>query len=299
MSRISRGFEIGGGGPPGPQGPQGIQGIQGVPGVDGYSVLHRGVDPDASNGVIGDFCINTSSVKIFGPRQSIYQSQGTAVNNLGIYADASAMIAGLGLVAGQYFYVTDASDTLNGVLSFVKGSALVANDAFRVTNPAVYFIKNIWGIGIPLVGPAGVPGPQGPIGGGFSDKFIPAFHFDTRSAGWTVYSIWGNWNYVGTMDSTHYATVAGASLTYSVYLEAGIYTLRVNYMAAGGGILRVSIPSLSLILKDINQTLGMFETTDTTPLIAIPASSLYTIEIKHQSGPAGVNIECFRLQRTA
>lgn len=68
-------------GPQGPQGIQGIQGIQGakgdqgiqgVPGADGNTVLYGASDPITAVGVPGNFYINQSTSKLFGPKTSVW-----------------------------------------------------------------------------------------------------------------------------------------------------------------------------------------------------------------------------------
>jgi hypothetical protein len=55
-------------GPQGLQGAQGIQGIQGSAGIDGKTVLNGTSNPTSGIGTIGDFFINTSTNKLFGPK---------------------------------------------------------------------------------------------------------------------------------------------------------------------------------------------------------------------------------------
>ena len=58
---------VGATGPAGATGPTGPVGATGATGVQGYSVLNGTVDP-TTGGVNGDFYINTTSNKIFGPK---------------------------------------------------------------------------------------------------------------------------------------------------------------------------------------------------------------------------------------
>jgi hypothetical protein len=62
---------------PGPQGPQGIPGPQGNPGVDGNTVLYGATDP-ISEGVNGDFYINTTTHFMFGPKAGVWPA-GTSL----------------------------------------------------------------------------------------------------------------------------------------------------------------------------------------------------------------------------
>ena len=70
----------------GPQGIQGIQGIQGdpgaagsngTPGQDGRTVLNGTVVPTTAIGVDGDFYINVSTMKIYGPKLGTWPATGT------------------------------------------------------------------------------------------------------------------------------------------------------------------------------------------------------------------------------
>jgi hypothetical protein len=54
----------------GDQGDKGEQGIQGIQGEQGYSVLNGASDPTTLDGRIGDFYINTTSLRIFGAKTS-------------------------------------------------------------------------------------------------------------------------------------------------------------------------------------------------------------------------------------
>lgn len=77
-------------GPAGPQGEQGIQGIQGIQGetgatgatgpagADGKTVLNGAVDP-TTEGVDGDFYINTATDTIFGPKTAGSWGSGTSL----------------------------------------------------------------------------------------------------------------------------------------------------------------------------------------------------------------------------
>jgi hypothetical protein len=69
-------------GPVGPQGPTGVAGIQGpqgVPGADGNTVLYGTTQPDASQGVDGNFYINTTTHFLFGPKAAGAWPAGTSL----------------------------------------------------------------------------------------------------------------------------------------------------------------------------------------------------------------------------
>jgi len=93
-------------GPEGPQGPQGIQGpagadgIDGIDGTDGRTILSGTVNP-TTEGVDGDFYINTATSTLFGPKNVTWPTGVSLVGPAGTNgedgADASiAMIIALG-----------------------------------------------------------------------------------------------------------------------------------------------------------------------------------------------------------
>lgn len=59
-------------------GPAGVDGAPGVDGVDGRTVLYGSSDP-TTEGVDGDFYINTTTHYIFGPKASGVWPSGTAL----------------------------------------------------------------------------------------------------------------------------------------------------------------------------------------------------------------------------
>jgi collagen type VII alpha len=65
----------------GTAGPQGIQGIAGINGLDGKSLLNGIVDPQITDGVNGDFYINTSTNDIYGPKTA--SGWGTPISLIG------------------------------------------------------------------------------------------------------------------------------------------------------------------------------------------------------------------------
>lgn len=63
----------------GPQGVQGIKGDTGAAGTDGKTIWNGTSDPTSSVGSNGDFYINTSSSKIFGPKASGTWPSGVSI----------------------------------------------------------------------------------------------------------------------------------------------------------------------------------------------------------------------------
>lgn len=67
-------------GPTGLTGPQGPAGTNGVNGVNGNTVLNGTVDPTATQGVDGDFYLNTETNTLFGPKASgVWPTAGTSL----------------------------------------------------------------------------------------------------------------------------------------------------------------------------------------------------------------------------
>jgi len=63
----------------GPTGPQGSNGTSGADGADGKSIRYGSSDPTISDGVDGDFWINTTSHYLFGPKASGTWPSGTSL----------------------------------------------------------------------------------------------------------------------------------------------------------------------------------------------------------------------------
>ncbi|MEN9953386.1 MAG: hypothetical protein RLZZ520_1654 [Bacteroidota bacterium] len=86
----------------GPAGPAGSQGPAGPAGTDGKTILHGNVDPNPSTGVNGDFYINTTDNKIFGPKASDTWPAGVSLIGIASIGDvnASANTKAASLTAG-------------------------------------------------------------------------------------------------------------------------------------------------------------------------------------------------------
>jgi len=65
-------------GPEGPEGPQGFTGPPGFDGLDGKTILNGVIDP-TTEGVDGDFYINTITNEIFGPKEAGTWGSGTSL----------------------------------------------------------------------------------------------------------------------------------------------------------------------------------------------------------------------------
>jgi lysophospholipase L1-like esterase len=86
----------------GPQGPQGIAGTNGANGTSGNTILFGSGDPSNSvTGVNGNFYINTTTYKIFGPKTAGIWGNGLSIIGAGIPG---------GGAAGQILAKADSSD---------------------------------------------------------------------------------------------------------------------------------------------------------------------------------------------
>jgi hypothetical protein len=71
----------------GPEGAQGPQGIQGPAGADGRTILSGAVDP-TTEGVDGDFYLNTATSTLFGPKATTWPA---GVSLIGLTGPASSV----------------------------------------------------------------------------------------------------------------------------------------------------------------------------------------------------------------
>ena len=160
----------------GPQGPQGIQGIQGpagtdgvdgADGLDGKTVLNGTVDP-TTEGVDGDFYINTTTDTIFGPKAGGVWGSGTslvgptgATGPQGPQGDpgptgATGNTGPAGADGSKWYSGTGAPSSGLGV-----NGDFYLNDA----NGDVYSKSGgSWSVVDNITGPTGATGPQGPQG---------------------------------------------------------------------------------------------------------------------------------------
>jgi len=74
-------------GPEGPQGPQGPAGTDGIDGLDGRTILSGTVDP-TTEGVDGDFYLNTATSTLFGPKATTWPD---GVSLIGLTGPASSV----------------------------------------------------------------------------------------------------------------------------------------------------------------------------------------------------------------
>jgi hypothetical protein len=152
-------------GPTGPQGEQGIQGEQGPQGTQGprgYSVLNGSVNP-TTEGIDGDFYINTSSNEIFGPKTSGSWGSGTSLVGPQGAEGAQGPQGEVGPTGPQGASGTDGKTILNGTTVPDNG---IGNDGDFYINTAtseMYGPKTSgsWGSAIFNLGADGADGSDG------------------------------------------------------------------------------------------------------------------------------------------
>jgi hypothetical protein len=128
----------------GPTGPQGPAGATGAAGADGLTILNGAVDP-TTEGVDGDFYINTVSNKIFGPKATTWPAGVSLVGPQG-----NAGTNGLTILNG-------ASDPTN---QGVDGDFFINTVSNKIFGPKA----TTWPAGVSLVGPQGTQGNAGAAG---------------------------------------------------------------------------------------------------------------------------------------
>jgi hypothetical protein len=75
----------------GPQGPQGTAGTNGTNGIDGNTILFGTVDPsNSTTGVNGNFYINTTTYKLFGPKTAGVWGSGVSLIGSGLPGGGTA-----------------------------------------------------------------------------------------------------------------------------------------------------------------------------------------------------------------
>ena len=176
--------DTGAAGPTGPTGPQGIQGIQGDTGATGprgYSVLGGAVDP-TTEGIDGDYYINTTSYDIFGPKAAGVWGTGTTLvgpqGPQGIQGPTgpTGPEGPQGPAGSNGTNGTDGKTVLSGAVAptteGVDGDFYIDTVANLIYGPK----SGTWGTGTSIVGPQGIQGDQGPQG-------IQGLTGDTGAAG--------------------------------------------------------------------------------------------------------------------
>lgn len=182
------------------------QGPQGPRGIDGNTILYGSRGPVGSDGVIGNFWINTATNYIFGPKTingwptgvSIVGPQGFTGMQGPAGADGNTILYGTGVpsdqlgktgnfyidTAAHYFYGPKGADTWPAGFSLVgPPSGRTLGTAARAPtgsdgidgdfwiNTAAWLIygpkaAGAWPAGVSIVGPQG---PQGPAGAAATD----------------------------------------------------------------------------------------------------------------------------------
>lgn len=127
-------------------GPTGATGAQGDPGTDGNTVLYGSSDP-TTEGVDGDFYINTTSNYIFGPKSGTWPSGTSLVGPTG--ATGAAGADGSDGADGK----TVLNGTVNPTTEGVDGDFYINTTTDTIFGPKS---GGSWGSGTSLIGPTGV-----------------------------------------------------------------------------------------------------------------------------------------------
>ncbi len=132
-------------GPVGPAGPQGAIGVSGAAGTDGKTILNGATAPSPTDGVDGDFYVNTSASVLFGPKA------------LGAWPATGVSLVG---PAG-----TNGADGVTGATGATgaqgPGGATGATGAPGIAGaPGATGAQGLTG----ATGAQGAQGPQGPVG---------------------------------------------------------------------------------------------------------------------------------------
>ena len=160
----------------GDTGPQGIQGIQGNPGTngtDGKSVLNGAADP-TTQGVDGDFYINTTTDTLFGPKTGGVWGAGISLIGPAGATGAAGSTGATGATGPQGPAGADGTNGTNGIDGKTVLNGAV-NPTTEGTNGDFYIntttntlfgpkAGGVWPAGVSLVGPAGATGATGANG---------------------------------------------------------------------------------------------------------------------------------------
>jgi hypothetical protein len=136
----------------GPQGDAGTNGVNGTNGIDGRTILSGTVDP-TTEGVDGDFYINTTANTIFGPKTA--GAWGTGVSLVGSQGEqGTAGVNGTNGIDGK----TVLNGTVDPTTEGVDGDFYLNTTSTALFGPKT---AGAWGTGVSLVGPQGIQGEQG------------------------------------------------------------------------------------------------------------------------------------------
>ncbi|MEY9364773.1 hypothetical protein ABH994_007494 [Bradyrhizobium yuanmingense] len=176
-------------GPPGPQGPSGapstIPGPQGPKGDPGNTVLYGPVDPVNSDGVNGDFYINTATHFIFGPKAANVWPAGTS------------LIGPQGIPGNTILY--GAADPTGAV--GVNGNFYINTTTHFMFGPKA---GGAWPAGTSLVGPQGPQGIQGIQGIQGNTGTRGSLWYEGAGAPGTIAGALANDNYLDTTNGDVY-----------------------------------------------------------------------------------------------
>lgn len=117
----------------GAQGPQGIpgsQGIQGIPGTNGKTVLNGGGAPSTGIGTAGDFYIDTTASRLYGPKTTVW---GSGISLVG--AQGATGLQGIPGVPGPAGPAGE--DAASNLQTIISGNPPVQNITDAMNNNTV------------------------------------------------------------------------------------------------------------------------------------------------------------------
>jgi hypothetical protein len=102
----------------GPAGAAGVNGVAGANGLDGKTVLNGTTDPGSSTGENGDFYINTTSNKIFGPKASgVWPAGVSLIGIASVGAISGTSTANGASITGGELKLAPADGTSGGIVT--------------------------------------------------------------------------------------------------------------------------------------------------------------------------------------
>jgi hypothetical protein len=126
-------------------GPAGVAGTNGTNGTNGLNVLNGTSDPTSGIGVNGEFYINTSSNKIFGPKTS------------GAWPTGIPLVGPAGVAGTNGTNGTNGLNVLNGTSDPTSGIGVNGEFYINTSSNKIFGPKTsgAWPAGVSLVGPPG------------------------------------------------------------------------------------------------------------------------------------------------
>ncbi len=220
------------------QAPAGPQGVAGTNGTDGKTILNGTVNP-TTQGVNGDFYINTSTNTIFGPKAAGVWGSGTSL----VGPQGAAGANGANGTNGTNGY-TVLNGTLNPTTQGVNGDFYINTVTNTMFGPKT---GGAWGSGTSLVGPAGTytagTGIQisaGTITNTSPDQTVVISSGTGMSVtgtypNFTVTNASPNATHTGDVTGSSALTIASNAVTTAKIADGNVTAAKLNSMGAANG----------------------------------------------------------------